>query len=96
MATASKGNSYTKDTVSHIKYYGQRFFSIIDYGDLTNAQSAGLRSLVAAQSGLGLQQPMSRMCNIQVSKEYCNNNKTAYAGTSNENFLSHFQEGDCS
>ena len=28
----------------------------------TNAQSAGLRSLVAAESGL--QQPMQRMCNM--------------------------------
>ena len=32
---------------------------------LTNAQSAGLRSLVPAESGL--QQPMQRMCNMQVS-----------------------------
>ena len=40
------------------------YFNIIIH---KNAQSAGLRSLVAAESGL--QQPMQRMCNMQVSKE---------------------------
>ena len=60
---------------------------------MINAQSAGLRSLVAAESGL--QQPMQRICIMQGSKvitKYINdynsygnnnnNNKTAYAGTS--------------
>ena len=65
---------------------------------ITNAQSAGLRSLVAAESGLQQRADCSQCseCTICRSAKSKNNNKTAFAGTSNENFLCHFQEGGCS